>query len=183
MIDADQAALQVQVWRPATHYVPLNQALPVRTGDELQVRFRVPAKLHVALSSINGQGHLSLLQQYPPQDTATELVYPAPSQTRALAPPAGTEILLVCGRAESAMTETELQAALGRLRTVARAAPPDRLLRLQPGQVREEGEHPRDFGATRTRAESDAVTQRLNGLRERLRPMCVFFEGLAFDHE
>ena len=56
------------------------------------------------------------------------------------------------------------------------------MLRLQPGQVREEREHSRDYGDTHTHAGSDTVTQRLNGLGERLKPMCVFFEGLAFDH-
>ena len=121
MIEANRPVLEVRVWRRETGYVPLNQALPVRTGDQLQVRFRVPAKLHVGLWSINGQGHLSLRQQYPPQDTGTELVYPGADQTKDLTEPVGTEILLVCGRAESAVTEAELQAALGRLRTVARA--------------------------------------------------------------
>jgi hypothetical protein len=150
----------------------------------LQARFRVPAKLHVALCSINGQGHFSLLQQYPPQDAATDLVFPGPDQTRSLEGPAGTELLLVCGRAESAVTEAELQAAWDDSGPWPALAPPDRLLRLQPGQVRqEEAEHQRDFGDTHSHAGSDAVILRLNGLRERLRPMCVFFEGLAFDHE
>ena len=55
------------------------------------MRFRVPAGVHVALCSINGNGRLSLLQQVPPQNAATELIYPGPDQTRGLEPPAGTE--------------------------------------------------------------------------------------------
>jgi hypothetical protein len=61
---APALALSVRVWRPETRHAPLREALPVRTGDELQVRFRVPAGLHVGLFSVHGLGQLVLLQQY-----------------------------------------------------------------------------------------------------------------------
>jgi hypothetical protein len=181
--EANRQALEVRVWRPETRYASLSQALPVRTGDELQVRFCVPAGLHLTLCSINGRGRLSLLQQYAPQDSATELIYPGPDQTRSLEPPTGTEILLVCGRTGAALSETELQAAWEGAAPWPALDPPRRLLRLQPGQVKEEGERLRDFGGTQNRAGSDAVVQRLEDLRQGLMPICPFFEGLAFGHE
>jgi serine/threonine protein kinase len=55
---AQKASLHVRVWRRDTQYQTLLQALPVRTGDELQVRFRAPTGLHLALFSINGRGRL-----------------------------------------------------------------------------------------------------------------------------
>jgi predicted Ser/Thr protein kinase len=183
MGEVNQAAMEVRIWRAEAADIPLRQALPLRTGDELQIRFHVPARLHVGLCSINGQGKLSLLQRYPPQEAAAELIYPAPSQVRELLPPAGTEFLLVCGRAEAALSEPELQAAWDSAAPWPEIAPPARLLRLQPDQLREEGERPRDLGATRPLPGSMSVPQRLEGFRERLRPMCSFFEGLAFCHE
>jgi eukaryotic-like serine/threonine-protein kinase len=176
-------AMDIRVWRPKTHYTPLSEALPVHTGDQLQVRFRVPPGLHVGLSAINGHGRLTLLQRYPPQKTETELVYPGPDQTSDLMPPEGTETLLVCGRARVAVSEAELQAMWDGAAPWPALEPPDRLLRLQRDHVREEGERSRDYGATHDRPGSDAVTRRLDGLRERLRPKYAFFEGLAFAHE
>jgi hypothetical protein len=182
-VDSSEPALMVRVWRPETRYAPLSEALPVRTGDELQVRFRVPAGLHVGLFSVNGQGRLVLLEQYPPRDAPAELVYPGPEQTRRLGPPSGTEVLLVCGRAGGAVSETELQAAWGEAVPWSALAPPRRLLRLQAGRVRDEGEVPRDFGEAHDRLESDAIVRRLDRLWERLTPSYPFFEGLAFRHE
>jgi hypothetical protein len=54
---------------------------------------------------------------------------------------------------------------------------------VQPEQMREEGARPRNWGATHTHIASDAVTQQLHKFREQLKPMCTFFEGLAFVHE
>jgi eukaryotic-like serine/threonine-protein kinase len=176
-------AMEVHVWRPDTHYSRLSEALPVHTGDELQMRFRVPPGLHIGLSSINGRGELTLLQRYPPQKTETELVYPGPDQTTDLKPPVGTEILLVCGRTGVAVSEAELQAMWDGAAPWPTLEPPEQLLRLQRDHVREEGERSRDFGATHDRPGSEAVTRRLDGLRERLRPNYAFFEGLAFAHQ
>ena len=177
---AGRPAMEVQVWRPDTHFSRLSEALPVHTGDELQVRFRVPPGLHIGLCSINGRGGLTLLQRYPPQKKETELVYPGPDQTSDLKPPAGTEILLVCGRSGVAVTEAELQAMWDGAGPWPALEPPGQLLRIQRDHLREEGERSRDFGATHVRPGSDTVSRRLDGLRERLRPKYAFFEGLAF---
>lgn len=179
----EEPELQVRIWRPDTKYQTLLQALPVHTGDELQVRFQAPPGLHLALFSINGQGRLSLLQQYPPQETAAELVYPGPDQTRSLQPPEGTETLLLCGRSESLLSEAELQAAWGESGAWPVLNTPRRLLRMQRNEVREEGERSRDLGATNTRPRSDTVAGRLDVFRERLKQRFSFFEGLAFAHQ
>jgi len=175
--------LQVQVWRPDTKYQSLLQALPVHTGDELQVRFQAPPGMHLALFSINGQGRLSLLRQDPPRETATELVYPGPDQTRRMEPPEGTETLFLCGRSESPSSEAELHAAWGEGGAWPVLDTPRRLLRMQRDEVREEGERPRDLGATNTRPRSDTVAGRLDIFREHLKQRFPFFEGLAFAHQ
>jgi hypothetical protein len=180
---AAQPALEVQVWRPSQHYTRLSDALPVHTGDEIQVRFRVPPGLHIGLCSINGQGQLTLLERYPPQGAETELVYPGPDRTKQLDPPAGTEIVLVCGRNGVSVDERELQTMWRNNSPWPALEPTGRLLRLQLDHVREEGERSRDFGATHHHPGSDAVALRLEGLRERLKQDYSFFEGLAFAHE
>lgn len=178
---SNQSALEVRVWREKTGFISLREALPVKTGDELQVRFRVPSGVHLGLCSINGRGQLSLLQQYPPQDASTELVYPGLGKTQTLERPEGTEFLLVCGRVNAPLNEAELKTAWDAAAPWPALEPSSRLLRLEPAQVREEGERPRNLGVTHDRA--DPVTHRLDLFRDRLRQTCVFFEGLAFAHE
>jgi hypothetical protein len=175
-------ALNVRVWRAQTQSTPLSGALPLHTGDQLQARFRVPAGLHVALCSINGRGQLTLLKQYPPQKAETELVYPGPDEYSELTPPAGTETLLVCGRAGAAVSEAELHAMWDGGAPWPAFDRPEQLLRLQVDHVREEGEQFRDFGTTHHHPGSDAVAGRLESLRERLKQDFTFFEGLAFAH-
>jgi tRNA A-37 threonylcarbamoyl transferase component Bud32 len=183
-VESSQPSLEVRILRQKTRFASLREALPLKTGDELQMHLHVPAGVHLSLCLINGQGRLSLLQQYPPQAVATELVFPpGPGMDPyiPLIPPEGTELLLVCGRANAPIDEAELQAAWGDTSPWPALDPSSRLLRLQPAQVREEGERPRDFGAAQDRA--DSVSIRLNGLRERLKPKYPFFEGLVFRHE
>jgi serine/threonine protein kinase len=180
---ADQPALQVRVWRPETGYQQLVEALPVRTGDELQVRLRVPAGLHVGLFSVNGRGRLALLHQFPPQGRASELTYPGPEDTRRLGAPAGTEVLLACGQSAGPVSEQEMQAAWDAEEVWPALDPPGRLLRLVPLRLVEEGERPRDFGEVRHRPDADTVPRRLERWRERLNDSYPFFEGLAFSHQ
>jgi eukaryotic-like serine/threonine-protein kinase len=183
LVETDQPALVVSVWRQQSNSTSLRESLPVRTGDELQVKIQVPAGLHVSLCSINGDGRLSLLQQYSAQDSPSELIYPGSDQARRLKGPAGTEVLLVCGRARTPISEAELQTAWDGTAEWPVLAPPRRLLRLQPGQLKEEGERPRDFGEVVDRPDPDKVARRLNDLRERLKQTCAYFEGLAFANE
>jgi hypothetical protein len=183
VVDFSPPALAVRVWRPETRYAPLREALPVQTGDELQVRFHVPAGLHASLFSVNGRGELALLEQYPPSDEPAEWVYPAAEKTRKLGPPPGTELLLVCGRSDGPVSEPEVRDAWGNAGPWPKLDP-RRLLRLQTSYVKDEGEKPRDFlGPSLDRPESDLVLRRLDGLRERLTPKYPFFEGLAFRHD
>jgi hypothetical protein len=182
-VDSHQPALAVRVWRPETLYIPLSEALPVQTGDELQVRFRVPAGLHVGLFSVNGGGRIMLLEQYPSREEPAEWVYPASEKTRRLGPPPGTELLLACGRSDGPVSEPEVRDAWGNAGTWP-ALDSRRLLRLQASHVKDEGEKSRDFvGAALERPEPDPVLRRLDGLRERLAPKYSFFEGLAFRHD
>jgi eukaryotic-like serine/threonine-protein kinase len=183
-IKKSQPALIVRVWRPGTEYLRLDEALPVKSGDQLQARLRVPSGLHVSLFSIDGRGHLSLLQHYQPSEGPTELIYPGAEQTQKLGPPAGTEALLLCGRDGTPISLEEFQAAWDGTKAWPALDPPRRLLRILPDRVLEEGERPRGlYGPAQDHPESDVLHAQLDKLRERLRETCPLLEGLAFRHE
>lgn len=179
VIQAGQTFLNVRVGRLKTGYMDLREALPVKTGDDLQVRIYAPAGLHLSLCYVNGQGRLSLLRQYSPQDMAAELVFPGPEEAITLAAPDGTELLFVCGRADAAPSEAELRTAWDSNIAWPALSPSGRLLRLRPDQVQEE--RSRDLVNPHRRPE-DPVVQRLNQLRERLRLQWPVLDGVAFLH-
>jgi hypothetical protein len=178
----EQTDFQVRVWRAQGEYRPLGQALPARTGDELQVRFRVPAGMHVSLFVVNGGGELQRVQSYPPAAAAYEAVYPGPEQTSKLDPPAGTELLLICGRPDRAVTEEELRPLWEAEGGWPALEPVRRLLRLRADGVAEEGEKPRDLGERRQRPEG-TVVRRLDRFRQRLQGDYPILDGLAFRHD
>jgi serine/threonine protein kinase len=176
------SGLTVRVGRSKSGYIPLSQAIPLHNGDDLQVRFEVPPGLHVGLFSVNGDGRLSLLRQYPPQVAPTEFVYPGSGAAVTLEPPVGTEMLLVCGRTEGPMGLEELQKMWDQTAPWKPLNPPSRILHLKNDVVAVEGEKSRDLGPEHARPELE-VAGRLEILRERLAPLCSLIEGLAFAHQ
>ena len=112
-VTSGEPVLAVRVWRKKRAARRSAGHCRWRDGDELQVRFRVHAGLHVGLFSVNGRGELTLLEQYPPCDEPAELVYPAPEMTAQLGPPPGTELLLICGRSAGPVSEAEVRDAWG----------------------------------------------------------------------
>ncbi|MBA4192250.1 MAG: hypothetical protein C0467_30135 [Planctomycetaceae bacterium] len=172
----------VLVRRPGFDPKPLSEVVPLRNGDSLQVRFRVPPAVHAGLVYVNGSGRLALLQSYPPQEVAHEAIWPGPGQARELTPPAGTEFLFACGRTDRPPTLAELQAAWDTDTAWPSMEPAGRFIRVQPEGVTVEGANPRDFGATVEFPGSDQVKRRLESLREKLSGFALL-EGVAFRHQ
>jgi tRNA A-37 threonylcarbamoyl transferase component Bud32 len=178
-------ALQVEVWREESAYRPLVQALPVRSGEEVRVRVRVPGGTHVALYLVNGRGALARLSHYPAADADREEVYPAPGKTSVLEGPAGTEFVLACGRTDGPVRDEDIH----RLWDASGGAWPglsERVaVRVTTDGVEWDGERPRDLGATRDRPEpAELVRRRLEEFRLRLRAAGVTScEGIAFGHK
>jgi hypothetical protein len=174
--------LAVLVRRPGFDPKPLAEVVPLRTGDHLQVRFRVPPRVHAALGYVNGAGQLALLGAYPPQAAAREVVWPAAGEGRELTPPAGTEFLFVCGRTDRDPAADELRAAWDAGAAWPPLEPAGQFIVLRPDGLSVEGPRPRDFGATVAFPERDQVKQRLGALREKLSGFALL-EGVAFRHE
>jgi serine/threonine protein kinase len=179
---AGEARMNVTVWRSGS-YPALVEALPLRNHDRLRVSFAVPPAMHISLAYVNGQGKLSLIRQYPPQEVATTLHYPGQGEMFDLEPPTGTEGLLLCGRPDSPVTEQEIRAAWDDAAAWPLLNPPQRLLRLHDGKLRDEGEIAHDIGKIHEHPDLDAVPRRLENLRNRLGLNCPLFEGLAFRHD
>jgi hypothetical protein len=179
---AGQPALEVRVWRTETQFQPLLQALPVRAGDEVQVRCRVPEGQAVTMCFVNTLGRVRLLKHYAAGETDREVTYPEVGQTPVLEGQPGTEMILAWGgsapedvqRSWDAVTAGDSWPRL----------PPRTVVRLTADRVDVAGDRDRDLGETRDRADSQEITRsRLDDLRKRLARQGVFFEGLAFAQE
>lgn len=181
-VPTEPVDLAVVVRRPGFDPKPLAEVVPLRTGDHLQVRFRVPARTHVALGYVNGSGHMALLSTYPPQAAPHAAVWPAADEGRELTPPTGTEFLFVCGRADRVPAADELRNAWDAGSGWPSLEPAGQFIVLRPDGLSVEGARPRDFGATVPFPERDRVKQRLGALREKLSGFTLL-EGVAFRHE
>jgi tRNA A-37 threonylcarbamoyl transferase component Bud32 len=180
---SEKANLIVRVvGRGGKDYQPLNESVPLRNKDCIQVRFQVPTGMHVGLWSVNGDGRLRLIEQYAPGNTTYEAVWPKSGEAIELEPPAGTEFLFVCGQPDRPATLQELQAAWDAESGWPAIEPKQRLLRVRPDEVTDEGPKSRDFGKRVDHPEGDQVRQRLERFRERIRSFAVF-DGVAFRHE
>jgi hypothetical protein len=179
-----QPALQVHVWRPETQFRPLLQALPVRSGDEVQIRCRVPEGQHVAMYLVNSSGKLRLLERYPASNSGREVIYPGEGKTCVLQGQPGTEMILALGRTAGPISEETGQLWDGEGEEGSwPKLPQSTVVRLGMDGVDIEGERNRDLGEIRDRSDpEERIKRRLDKLRERLKPTCTFFEGLAFAH-
>ena len=179
---ARQTALEFRIWRPETGFQPLPKALPLRSGDEIQVRCRVPREQAVSMYFINTLGRVRLLKHLPAAAADREITYPEVGQTRVLEGQPGTEMILVWGGSEPDDVQRSWDDLAGgdpwpRLT-------PRTIVRLSPDRVDIVGDRDRDLVETRDRADSEEkIRNRLDDLRKRLARQSVFFEGFVFAHE
>ena len=181
---ARQTALEIRIWRPETGFQPLPKALPLRSGDEIQVRCRVPKGQAVSMYFINTLGRVRLLKHHPAAAADREITYPEVGQTRVLEGQPGTEMILAWGGSEPDDVQRSWDDLAGgdpwpRL-------PPTTVVRLTADRVDIGGGRDRDLGETRDRADpEERIRNRLDDLRKRLTltRRSAFFEGLAFAHE
>ncbi len=177
-------ALEIQIWRPETQFQPLLQALPVRVGDEIQVRCSVPKGQAVSMYFVNTLGKLRLLIQYPATDEDREIFYPAMGKTKVLEGQPGMEMFLALGGSDG-LTPEEVQSLWngGTKEAPLPSLSQRTVVRLSTDRVDFEGERNRELGETRDRADPrEKFRTQLDELRKRLKQKYVFFEGLVFCH-
>jgi hypothetical protein len=106
---AGEPSLEVQVWRGEQSYRLLD-ALPLHSGDELQVLGQVPPGFEPALFWFDTEGRL---HEMPLEASAagegTRFRYPPRSKAVQLTGPPGTEVLLVCARRSGGVDVEEIR--------------------------------------------------------------------------
>jgi tRNA A-37 threonylcarbamoyl transferase component Bud32 len=162
--------LEIRVLHPVKkEFVPLQTVLPLQSGNVIQVRFQIPGEYYASLFSVNGQGRIALLEQYPAEPRPRTVVWPTQRYGITIEPPEGTEFLFVCTRKGEPVSADEIQA--------------QRMIRVLPDTLKHEGETTRDFGARVDVTKIEPVEQRLERFRTRLREKYPNFEGLTFRHD
>jgi serine/threonine protein kinase len=180
-----EPALQVRIWRKGTDFRPLLQALPIHTGDQVQVRWRVPKGARASLFLINSEGILRPVQEFPAGESDRDIVYPGPGKSQDVNGQPGTEMILALAHTGDLAPD-----AVSRLWRAESgeptwpALPESTVVHLLTESVEIEGERSRDLGAIHDHSDpQERIRQRLDRLRERLKQSCIFFEGLAFAHD
>ena len=180
-----QPALQIRIWRPETEFQPLLKALPIRSGDEVQVRCRVPKGQAVTMYLVNTMGRLRELKQYPTADDDREITYPEVGKTQLLEGQPGTEMILALGGSGGDVSD-EVQRSWNSEAGDAPwpGLPPGTTVRLSADRVEFEGDRNRELTEIRDRTNpGERVWQRLDALRKRLHDQYLFVEGVAFGRE
>jgi predicted Ser/Thr protein kinase len=172
---SEPADLTVAAW-VGDRYVELPEPAPLRDGMRLRIEAEVPAGLHAALFSFGTSGHLTELAQG--QVTATS---PRLRHVARLGGPPGTEIVLLCARADRPTTRDEVEACCDATTTWP-ALPGGSVLRLSGARVKIV-QRRRDLVAVPDQADpEDDVRQRLEALGRRLGERFPVVEAVAFAH-
>jgi hypothetical protein len=175
-----QPRLQVRVWRGKQEY-PLVDAVPLHTGDQLQVNAEVPDNRQPALFWFDTEGRLHpLTLKLVRAGSQVFFCYPAQKKSVELAGPPGTEVLLLCARLSRPVALDEIE-DLFSARRCWPELPSSSLLHLDQNEVRLRGD--RAPGRLMDRPESGivAVAERLrDALRDRFDFVGV---GVAFPHQ
>lgn len=171
------AALEVQVWR-GEQSMHLLDALPLHSGDELQVLGRIPRGFEPVLFWFDTEGHLQELElQTTSSGNGTSFRYPPRGLATKLEGQPGTEVLLVCARRSGRVDAEEIRRLFAD-RTWP-LLPIHNLLVLDRRQVRMLGT--RGPGQLTDRPNTGIIEQ-AESLRSRLAERMDVIAGVAFPH-
>ena len=180
--------LAIRVYRDG--WRPLADAVPLRSGDKVQLSGEVPPGVHLSVFGVNGDGIINRLEDIPAGDRPRPFYLPDPNGPlpEPIDGPAGTDFVLVCGKTSGPASLEEIQSLWDSTQNKWPALPERSVLRLQFDQVREEGEKSRDLNFRPGRGEPQPdpegdVKRRLEELGRQLRGRFDYVEGLAFSHQ
>jgi serine/threonine protein kinase len=174
------ASIGVRVWKGKEDVRDLIRALPVRTGDQVQLYGRVPAGMHAAFFSIDSEGQIKLMSQFAAQDKDREVAYPE-TQSAAIKEPARTELFLLCARRKKPVSLEEITRAWPE--GPWPAMPATRSIRMSADHVVFEGPIERGIDDPGGPPRPELVVERRQeAFRQRLLEIADVFGGLAFSH-
>jgi tRNA A-37 threonylcarbamoyl transferase component Bud32 len=159
---------------------PLIQAMPVYEGDNVQVRWRVPAEYYSALFWVDTAGQLYELAAVPLSMNGDihHYAWPDPKRGRELEGPPGTEVVFVCGRRAHPPQQAEISELIASRGPFPSCANPV-ALEFDRGQVRQLDFPLRSFGEEVARVEAD-LQQATDALRSKLSERFELVHGFAF---
>jgi len=178
--------LAIRVRRGET-YLPLLDALPIATGDRLQVRFSIPAGMGAALYTVDAAGHPEEVERWPTESTEREVTFPSAEQDVEITGPTGTELIVLCLDPSPELQIDELATSAAASDAVEQL--PDWIVveakdskivaveqPLLPGQSR-------GFGPRHAASDPvEATKSRLKQLQTTLQPRCRAWSAVAFGH-
>jgi hypothetical protein len=109
----NEKRLQILVWKDNQLY-DIRDALPLRSGDDVQVSWRLPAGLFGTLFWFDTEGQVHELRKIEADenDAATSLVWPEPGKSSVLAGPPGTEVIFLCASSLRCPTADDIRAVV-----------------------------------------------------------------------
>jgi hypothetical protein len=173
------AGIELAVVRGA-EALRLADALPLRTGDNLQIRFEVPRGLEASLFWLDTEGKLHDLPCVEVQTPGPNriLAHPRPDFSVPLEGPPGTELIVACARSKESPRREEVSP----LRLPGGPWPP-----LPPGTIlRIDREGPRlhgQRGPGAPKASADSALRRAEELWQELAKTFEWAAALGFPHD
>lgn len=174
-------SLAIRVWG-AERYQELVDRVPLRTGDELEIRFTIPAGLHATMFLRSSDGGLKKLCSVAATDTTQQIRFPErKSQSVPLTGAPGTEFVFVATRRKAPIRIEDVR-LLFQSESPWPALPGASVLRLGPGGVTID-QRDRGFGTPKDRPDPQgAIVTKMEEVVQRGQQHFVFLEGVAFSH-
>jgi serine/threonine protein kinase len=185
VVTLPENALSLRLWRDnrpreLKNAQALANVVPLRTGDGVKIKVKVPPGMYASLFWIDSSGNLAPLADGVPGDV---LSYPSgASEFKWLEGPAGTEAVLVCWHRSGNLTVDELRTMWGIGETWPKL-PKESVLHVDNQGVKDV-QPSRSLG--RSVYHSDPVGDvqvALDRLRLKLSNRVDFLDGIAFAHE
>ncbi len=157
----------------------LSKAHPLRTGDRLAIRGRLPVGMHVAVFWFDSEGNLhQLTHETTSSPEADWVYYPGQEQFVDLSGPPGTEVLLLCARASGPIEPADVEAAFASGEPWPSMPPGDSIVHIDRERVWIPSRGP---GTTADTPEAAALRQ-AEKVRARLADRFDFVMGRAITH-
>ncbi len=177
-----QPEFDVRVWdENRGRYRELIHMLPLTTGERLRYEVAAPTGRHLALFALDSDGGVRELAVQPPRSEPGSIAFPDdPTQASELLAPDGTVALLLCGRAEEAVSIREIRSALGSEKWPL--LPKESIVKVERGKVYASGTMRSVSPPTGQPDPESDVLRRLDAARVKLGSSYDVLAGIAFSH-
>lgn len=174
--------LQIRVWQNDRAF-PLHTAVPLRSGDDLSIEWRLPAGHFGTLFWFDTEGGLNQLTATGPAgpDSSVTFQWPEPGKSNVLEGPPGTEVIFLCSSTSAPPRLQDVKDLLPGREPWPELTGPS-LLVFDSHKVELRGARLRGPGATNRDRPEELVRLRADALRQRLAEKFPLVQGVAFGH-